>query len=77
MRGGVILSYLQARDIQKRFGGVVAVDGVDFSCEPGEVHALLGANGSGKSTLAKIITGVVNADSGEIYVDGKVVRISS
>lgn len=72
-----MLSYLQARGIQKRFGGVVALDGVDFSCEPGEVHALLGANGSGKSTLAKVITGVVNADFGEICVDGETVRINS
>jgi len=42
---------LSATGIDKRFGGVVALDGADFSCEAGEIHALLGENGAGKSTM--------------------------
>lgn len=72
-----MLPYIEAKGIRKRFGGVVALDDVDFSCEPGEVHALLGANGSGKSTLAKVITGVVRRDTGQIFVDGKTVQVNS
>ncbi|HHY46584.1 MAG TPA: sugar ABC transporter ATP-binding protein [Firmicutes bacterium] len=75
-RGGILLAYIEALGIHKRFGGVVALNGANFACAPGEVHALLGANGSGKSTLAKIITGVVAPDAGEIRVDGQTVTVS-
>ncbi len=55
----------------KRFGGVLALDGVDWEVSPGEVHCLIGENGSGKSTLIKIIAGVHHADPGSgIEVDG-------
>ena len=50
---------LDMRGIGKRFPGVVALDEVDFSVRPGEVHVLLGENGAGKSTMIKIISGVV------------------
>jgi ribose transport system ATP-binding protein len=62
---------LQASNIRKRFGGVLALDGAEFSLESGEVHALVGSNGCGKSTLCKIIAGAVGADSGEFSVDGE------
>lgn len=63
--------HLKAQGVSKNFGGVRALRNVDFSCKQGEIHALIGANGSGKSTLSKIITGVVAADSGTIYINDR------
>jgi ribose transport system ATP-binding protein len=54
--------------ISKRFGGVQALDGVDFAARAGEVHALMGENGAGKSTLVKILSGAYSKDAGEILV---------
>ncbi|MTJ81297.1 MAG: ABC transporter ATP-binding protein [Telmatospirillum sp.] len=68
---------LALHDISKRFQSVVANDGISFSVEPGQVHALLGENGAGKSTLVKIIYGVLEADEGRILWDGRPVTISS
>ncbi|WJL96557.1 sugar ABC transporter ATP-binding protein [Microbacterium sp. ET2] len=59
------------RDITIRFPGVLALDGVDFTLRPGEVHSLMGENGAGKSTLIKALTGVYPVDSGTITVDGR------
>lgn len=64
---------LEMRGIHKTFPGVVALDSVDFTLLPGEVHALIGENGAGKSTMIKIISGLYKADSGELLVDGEVV----
>src|ERR1700740_1610838 len=68
---------LQMRGIEKRFGGVQALRGVDFDLRPGEVHALLGENGAGKSTLMNILSGVIAPDRGEIRVGGKLVHFPS
>jgi len=71
------MPYLRAVGIKKFFPGVVALDGVDFEVERGEVHALLGENGAGKSTLVSILYGVYLPDGGEIYIEGKRVEITS
>ena len=62
---------MQARDLAKSYGPVVALRSADLVVEPGEVHALLGANGAGKSTLVKILTGVIQADRGTVEVNGE------
>jgi ribose transport system ATP-binding protein len=58
-------------DIRKNFGPVRALKGVDILIYPGEVHAIVGENGAGKSTLIGVAAGVLRADSGAIYYDGK------
>ena len=68
---------LELRGIEKRFGAVRALAGVDFDVRAGEVVALAGDNGAGKSTLVKVITGVGPADAGTIAFDGQAVRIGS
>ncbi|TNF11725.1 MAG: ATP-binding cassette domain-containing protein [Rhodobacteraceae bacterium] len=68
---------LRIRGLEKRFGAVQALSGVDFEVRPGEVTALVGDNGAGKSVLTKTIAGIHEADGGEIEWDGEVVRIRS
>ena len=62
---------LEMKEIDKSFTGVHALDKVSFCCYPGTVHILQGENGAGKSTLLKIISGLYQPDSGEIYFDGE------
>ncbi len=62
---------LEATDVSKTYGAVVALDHASLSVRPGEVHALMGANGAGKSTFVKILTGAVSPDSGRIIVRGR------
>ena len=70
-------SLLQMRHIEKRFPGVLALNGVDFTLRKGEIHALMGENGAGKSTLIKILTGVYPMDGGEVTLDGEKISIRS
>ncbi|MFU8888498.1 MAG: sugar ABC transporter ATP-binding protein [Trueperaceae bacterium] len=68
------MSLLQMTGVDKRFGQVAALTGVDFSLEAGEVHALVGENGAGKSTLMKILAGVQPPDAGSMTLAGRPVR---
>ena len=68
---------LEMRGISKHFGATKALDGVDFVCNAGEVHAVLGENGAGKSTLMKLIAGVLQPTHGQLRVDGKEVSLNS
>jgi simple sugar transport system ATP-binding protein len=68
---------LEARDISKYFGRVIALEHVSLSVRPGEVNCLLGDNGAGKSTLIKTLSGVHLPDSGSLYMDGQPVTLQS
>src|SRR5260221_3545415 len=68
---------LEMRGISKRFDATQALDHVSLQLYAGEVHTLLGENGAGKSTLIKIMTGVYQPDEGEIWLDGKPIRIDN
>ncbi len=63
---------LKAEGLAKRYGGVQALNSVDFECKAGEVVALMGDNGAGKSTLIRILCGATKPDSGQIVIDGSV-----
>jgi branched-chain amino acid transport system ATP-binding protein len=62
---------LDAKGLEKRFGGVRAVAGIDFRVHRGELRCLIGPNGAGKSTFFKLLTGQVRATSGRIVFDGR------
>ncbi|CAN5798556.1 sugar ABC transporter ATP-binding protein [soil metagenome] len=68
---------LALREITKRFGGATALSDVNFDLLPGEIHGLIGENGAGKSTLVKILSGLLRPDSGEMLLNGEVVRFRS
>lgn len=66
-----MIPILELRQLTKFYARAAAVEAIDFTLMPGEVHALLGENGAGKSTLTKMIAGVVAPTSGTILLDGK------
>ena len=68
---------VEMKGVTKRFPGTIALNGVDLSIRPGEIHALLGENGAGKSTLMNCLVGSYIMDEGQIYMDGKPIRITS
>jgi simple sugar transport system ATP-binding protein len=68
---------LRARNISKRFGGVVALDDVSIDVAAGQITGLVGDNGAGKSTLIRIISAVLEPDSGKVELDGNTVHFAS
>lgn len=68
---------IRMRDITKRFDKVIANDEANFSLQQGEIHAIIGENGAGKSTLMKILYGLYQPNSGEIYFRDELVQIDS
>ena len=77
MTDGPATPLLEARGVVKRYGAVLANDGVDLALHAGEVHALLGENGAGKSTLSKILYGFTRPDAGAILCRGEPVELRS
>jgi fructose transport system ATP-binding protein len=67
----------EAKNLVKRFGHVTALDGADFELRSGEILAVIGDNGAGKSSLIKALSGALIPDSGEIWLDGKLVHFRS
>ncbi len=65
------MGILQARGISKAFGGLQAVDGVDFEVEPAEIVGIIGPNGSGKTTLCNCVMGLLRPDSGTVCFRGQ------
>ena len=65
------VNLLQARGLTRHFGGLRAVDGVDFDLEEGEIHALIGPNGAGKTTFVGLLCGRIDLQAGSVFFDGK------
>lgn len=74
---GARAAMLALRDISKRFGGVHALEGVNFELQPDEVVAIVGDNGAGKSTMVKIMSGVYRPDTGHILLSGQATTIDN
>ena len=69
---------LRVDNLVKRFGGIVATDGLSLEIERGEIHALIGPNGAGKTTLVSQLSGMMEADAGTIRADfaaGRIVEV--
>ena len=64
-------SLLATRGLTKRFGGLVAVDGLDLTVTAGEIRGLIGPNGSGKTTTINLLSGLYRPDAGEVHLDGE------
>jgi branched-chain amino acid transport system ATP-binding protein len=66
-----VAALLETRDLTKRFGGLLAIAGVDLAVEPGEIRGLIGPNGAGKTTLVNLIAGLYPPDGGDIRLAGQ------
>jgi len=69
--------YLQLENITKHFNSFIANDKINLTIESGKIHGILGENGAGKTTLMNILSGFYQPDSGNIYLEGKRVKINS
>ncbi len=65
------VTQLETRGLTRRFGGLTAVDNVDFTLERGGIHALIGPNGAGKSTFVGLVSGRIPASSGTVLFEGQ------
>ncbi len=65
------MNLLETHGLTRVFGGLTAVDGVDFMLEPGRIHALIGPNGAGKSTFVGMVSGRIAATRGSVRFDGR------
>jgi len=65
------LALLEVENVTKRFGGIVALDGVSFAAEPGEIVGLIGPNGAGKTTAFNVITRLYTPDAGDVRFEGE------
>ena len=71
------INLYEAKNITKRYGNLIALDDVNFHIAPNEVVGLLGDNGAGKSTLIKMMSGVVEPNQGNIFIEGKKTKIKN
>ena len=67
------MALLEARELKRSFGGLVAVDGVSFNVEAGQIKSLIGPNGAGKTTLFNLVTGLLRPDQGLVRFKGKAI----
>jgi len=65
------MNLLETHKLTRKFGGITAVDNVDFALQEGEIRALIGPNGAGKTTFVSLVTGRVEATSGRISFSGE------
>src|SRR6201997_4679045 len=65
------MALLSVQNVTKRFGGIVAVDGVSLDVGAGEIVSVIGPNGAGKTTLFNLVTGIYRPDAGEILLGGR------
>src|SRR5580700_2570033 len=68
---------LGARGVTKRFGQVIANDGVDFGAGPGSIHAIVGGNGAGKTTLMRMLQGIEQPDEGDVIINDAPARLAN
>jgi len=61
---------MQVRELSKRFGSLLAVDGVTLDVHRGEIFGFLGPNGAGKTTTIKMLAGLIQASGGQVVIDG-------
>ncbi|MDK2951514.1 MAG: ral nucleoside transport system ATP-binding protein, partial [Kosmotogales bacterium] len=71
------VNIIEMKNITKYFPGILANDNINLELKKGEVLALLGENGSGKTTLMNILFGLYKQDEGEIFLNGKKIKIHS
>jgi len=65
------MSILSIQGVEKHFGGLTVLDGIDMELQEGKLYQLIGPNGSGKTTLINVVSGLLKPDSGTITFDGK------
>ena len=72
-----MMPILECRNLTKKYGETVAINGLDLSVEPGRIVGLFGPEGSGKTTLLKLAMGMLSIDGGEVIIDGKAPGVES